>query len=123
MSLRLEVKTHVFDIPQRLQEIDPTLRVLFNTAKQVFEIWGRDIRGPYLITGCGELDQRVLLAVRQGYFCARSTGRPYEKLLSKQEMVDYAAKQAQRKRLQDIEYGIKDDLKYLGKPVVSGATF
>jgi hypothetical protein len=121
--MRLPVETHVFDIPQRLREIDPALRVLFNTDKQTYEVWGRDLHGPYLMASFHELDQRVLTAVRRGYYMARSTGMPYHELLREQEQIDYRAEQARFQRLRDIEYGIRDDLKFMGRPVVPGATF
>lgn len=121
--MRIEIQSHVTDIPQRLREIDPALRVYFNTDKQVFEVWGRDLHGPYLMASCDDLDERVLRATRYGYYVARNTGYPYKHLLQEQELNDYRAEQARFERLRDIEYGIRDGLKFMGKPVIQGATF
>lgn len=119
--MRIELRSHVCDIPQRLREIDPALRVYFNSDTQKFEVWGRDIRGPYLLASFDELDNRAVAAVRRGYFIARNTGEPYRQMLKEQELLDYRAEQARFERLRDIEYGLRDDLKFAGKPVIQGA--
>ncbi|BCV23298.1 hypothetical protein [Gelria sp. Kuro-4] len=119
----LEVSSHVFDIPERLKEVDPQLRVLFNTDRQQYEVWGRDLYGPYMLVAFKELDQRALTAVRYGYWVARNTGWPYKHLLQKQADIDYRAEQARYQKLREIEYGLQDDLRFMGRPVIQGAAF
>lgn len=121
--MRIPVETHVYNIPQRLREIDPALRVFFNTDTQKYEVWGRDLHGPYLMASFSFLDARVEEAVRKGYHIAHSTGRPYKTLLQEQKIEDEIAEKRWWARLEDIYYGIKDDLKFMGKPVIQGATF
>lgn len=121
--MRVEVRSHVYDIPQRLREIDPALRVCFNTDTQYYEVWGLDLQGPYLMAKFDALDCRVVDAVRKGYFLANSTGQPYKAVMREHESALALAENARLQRLKDIEYGIKHDLKFLGKPVVPGAAF
>lgn len=118
--MRLPVETHPIDIPQRLREIDPALRVCFNTETQRYEVWGRDVRGPYILTTFDELDARVLAKVRKAYFIARSTGAPYRELLREQAKLDYEAERARQRRLEDIEAGFRDDFKYFGRDLYPG---
>ncbi len=121
--MRIPVESNVCNIPERLREIDPALRVFYNTDKQKYEVWGLDIRGPYLMASFPELDARVLASVRYGYFVARSTGAPYRHLLREQAEQDWRAEKDRIARLKDIEDGIRDDLKFMGKPVIQGASF
>ncbi len=121
--MRLPIETHVYDIPQRLREIDPALRVCFNTDTQKFEVWGRDLCGPYILAVFDSLDCRAVDAVRKGYFLASSTGQPYKAVMQEHESALALAENARMQRLKDIEYGIRNDLRFIGKMVVPGAAF
>lgn len=118
--MRIPVKSNAYDIPRRLAEIDPSLQVFFNTDRQCYEVFGRDLRGPYLMASFAELDCRVETAIYKAYNAAHNTGRPYKHLLRQQEIEDAKAEERRLKDLADLEYGFKDDLKYMGKPVISG---
>ena len=43
--MKIEIKTHVFDIPARLREIDHNYFVVFNTDNQKFEVHSRAQKG------------------------------------------------------------------------------
>lgn len=118
--MRLLVTSHVVDIPRRLKEIDPNIEVAFNTDTQKFEVWGRDVRGPYLMASYDELDARVLADVRKAYFVARSTGTPYREMLRRQAKLDYEAERARQRFLKNVSEGFKDDFKFFGKDVYPG---
>ena len=123
VDLKVEVVSHVFDIPRRLQEIDTNLRVFYDTARDAYEVWGRDISGPYLLAKFDKLDQEAERIISRAYSIAFNTGRPYKKLLYDQEINDYVAEQQRLKRIADLQYGFNNDLRFFGKPVVQGATF
>lgn len=121
--MKVEVVSHVFDIPRRLREIDPNLRVFYDTTRGHYEVWGRDIVGPYLMATFGYLDCRVEDAIRKAYSRAFNTGRPYKQLLYEQEINDYIAEQERLKRIEDLQYGFRSDMRFFGRPVIQGATF
>ncbi len=107
-------------IPERLREIDPALRVLFNTDTQQFEVWGLDKSGPYLIARFRELDCRVLNAVRYGYWLARNTGAPYTALLRQQAKEDYEAERRRARGLADLERAFREDMRGLFRQLWPG---
>lgn len=118
----IDIKTNVFKIPERLKEIDKNLSVKYNTDSDVFEVHGIDNLGDYILARFKELDCRVIDAVRKGYYLAQS-GHPYRVLLHEQDRLDELAEKERLKRLEDIEYGVRDSLRFAGKVVVNGATF
>lgn len=123
MSMIL-IEHSVTEIPERLREIDPELSVYFDTDSRLYEVWGKDKeRTPYLLARFNAVDNRMLAAVKKGYWSARQTGRPYKRLLEEQRIKDEIMEKRRQADLEDLNYGVKDDLKYCGKVVGKGATF
>lgn len=121
--MKVEVVSHALDIPRRLREIDSNLRVFYDTARGTYEVWGRDVSGPYLLAKFNTLDQEAERTIARVYSVAFNTGRPYKQLLYEQEINDYLAEQQRLKRIADLQYGFNNDLRFFGKPVIQGATF
>ncbi len=119
--MRLEIKAHVYGIPRRLREIDRSLRCFFNTATQKYEVWGMDAHfKPYRLGVWDELDQRVLTAVRKGYWLARNTGDPYRYYLRELDEHEENLERQWQKEVSEITYGMQDDFKYFGREVYPG---
>ncbi|NPV89125.1 hypothetical protein HPY42_06465 [Coprothermobacteraceae bacterium] len=114
------METHPLDIPQRLQEIDPELRVLFDTDRQDYTVWGLGRSGPYILARFRELDCRVLNAVRYGYWLARNTGAPYTALLRQQAQEDYEAERRRQRGLADLERAFREDMRGLFRKLWPG---
>ena len=118
--MRIEIKSHATRIPERLREIDKALRVLFDTDKQEFEVWGRDVSAPYLMARFKELDNRVLDAVRKGYHLARNSRHPWQEHLREIDRSNERVQRESDKKLDDIEHGLRDDFRYFGTTVWPG---
>jgi len=116
----LEVKTHVYDIPKRLKEIDKNLKVFFNTDTQEYEIWGRDLQGEYLVASFPYLDQRVVREVRIGYWMADNKSRPWKEFLHKLRNRRDEVEEADAKFLRDLDYALNDDFRWFGRTLYPG---
>lgn len=118
--MRVPVESHSMDIPKRLREIDPELRVMYNTERQDYEVWGRDVSGPYLMARFRELDGRVLDAVRHGYWLAQNTGAPYREMLRQQAKEDYEAERRRARELADLDRAFREDMRGLFRKLWPG---
>ncbi|WP_026487643.1 hypothetical protein [Caldanaerobius polysaccharolyticus] len=116
----LEVKTHVYNIPERLKEIDPNLRVFFNTDTQQYEVWGRDLYGEYELGSFSYLDQRVIRDIRYGYWLANNTGRPWKEFLRQLRRRKDAADEEEVKYWRDLDYALQDDFRWFGRTLYPG---
>lgn len=121
---KILITHNVLEIPERLREIDPELRIFYDDRRRKYEVWGADkTRSPYLLSRFDVLDNRALTAIKHAYWIARQNGRPYKDLLRRQSIEDDRLERQRQADLQDLNYGFRDDLKYCGKVVGCGATF
>ena len=111
---------HPLSIPQRLTEIDPDLRVLYDTEEQRYEVWGRDIRGPYLVTRYAKLHAGLLEDLRQAYRVASSTGRPYKHMLHEQREHNARLERGHRRELADVCRCLREDMAGLSRQLWPG---
>lgn len=122
--VKVKIEHHVLDIPERLKEIDPDLKVLYDTNKDIFELWGVDKnQSPYFMASFTELDNRILTNVRRAYFFARNTKGPYQHLLHEQEEEESREDARRLQREDDIYHGMREDLNFMGKEVGIGCSF
>jgi len=121
--MRVLVESHVLDIPVRIREVtgDDNLKVYYNTDARMFEVWGVDAAyTPYVISRFPYLDERVVVALQEAYWVARTTGEPYKKLLRKFDEMDYRREKEYWKGLYELEYRSRDVLRFSDTPVVPG---
>lgn len=116
----LRVDKHVYDIPKRLRKIDGALRVFFNTVTQEYEVWGKDLGGDYVLASFPYLDQRVISAVRKGYWIANKTGHPWRDFLKDIRLRNAHVDEAIDKKLQELEYSLNDDFRWFGRELHPG---
>lgn len=121
--MRVPVESHVLDIPARIREVtgDDNLKVYYNTDARMFEVWGVDAAyTSYVISRFPYLDERVVVALQEAYWVARTTGEPYKKLLRKFDEMDYRREKEYWKGLYELEYRSRDVLRFSDTPVVPG---
>jgi len=102
------VETNAYSIPERLQEYDHNLFVVFNTNRQKFEIHtlaNKDNQTFGFMYPYDELDARALRLVRQ--FDVRLRGRAIERELD--ENNERLKKQIERQRKNDLR-GIAEEM-------------
>lgn len=113
-SLRLAVESHVFDLPCRLKELDPTLEVWYNTVSGKYEVWGVDAaRQRYCLGAWPFLDARVERAVRRGYWLARNTGDPYRAVIREQDEAEYSEERRLEREREDLPRVVKSETRWL----------
>lgn len=116
----IEVVNHVYDIPKRLREIDEALRVFFNTDTQEYEVRGNDLNGEYVLGSFPYLDCRVLSTVRKGYWLVNNKSRPWKEFLKQIRQHNERLDVVVQKELLDVEAGLQDDLKWIGRNLYQG---
>ncbi len=113
--MRIPLRTSAYSIPERLKEIDPRLKVYFNTDKQKYEVFGVDAaHQEYHLGEWLYLDQRVLRDVRKGYWLARNTGDPYKQVIRDLDEQDYLEDRQLSKDTEEMAYRVKDRLRWMG---------
>ena len=112
--MKYAIETHPLDIPQRLREIDPELRVVYDSEQDCYEVWGVDASNtPYILGKWKSLDYRVIVAIMQAYYIARSTGRPYKHMLLEQKRHNERLEEQRRKELAEMGRAMREDMRFL----------
>jgi len=117
---RVAIEQHATGIPEALRRIDPDLKLFYNMETHQYEVWGLDRRGPYMLGAWEKLGHHILEAVSKGYYLARNTSRPWRKHLQQVRQRNAAIQRDADKQLADIFYGVRDELRWFGKPMVRG---
>lgn len=116
----IEVKTHVYDIPRRLKEIDPNLKVFYNTDTGEYEIRGIDRMGEYILGSYSYLDQRVERDIRIGYWMVNNLSRPWKAFLQKLREERERLEAQESKYFEELDYALKDDFRWFGRTLYPG---
>lgn len=117
---RVAVETHISGVPELLRQIDPDLKVFYNMRDHVYEVWGFDARGPYMLGAWNTLGQHVVEAVRKGYWLARNTGKPWNKFLQELRRRREEDDLQEAKFLNDLDLALQDDFRWFGRTLYPG---
>jgi len=119
--MMVELTSHVFDIPERLRELDPTLRVFFNSDTQKYEIWGLDeAREEYCLGEFSVLDCRVVAEVRKGIWLMCNKVRPWQEFLARIRAHNTELGEESDQYLRELEADAADAFKYFGTTLYPG---
>lgn len=116
-----ELTVHVCSIPERLRELDPTLRVFFNPDTQKYEIWSIDAaQEGYCLGDFSVLDARVVAAVRKGMWLMHNKVRPWREFLGEIRENNAKLDEDSSKYLRELEGDAVDAFKYFGTTLYPG---
>lgn len=105
----IHYNTDVYNIEERLREIDDGYRVFWNVKKEKFEIHNLNSRGSTICISADRLDARVIDRINQSYVGYH--GDKLDKIDDHNKMVDEYLEKQRRKQLEEASLDTYGPLK------------